>query len=346
MSSDIQMTGWGSVSPAGWSVLDLYDAVRKNEPLPVTTACRFEGAMKRNFRKVPALSVVPDYMKHARLRRSAPATRFAIHAAVEALGPEKFALAQSGALSLGVIFCTMSGCVQFSRRFYAEVLENPMLASPILFPETVYNAPSSHLSALLASTEINYTLVGDSAQFVRGIEIAHQWMEDDLVQACLVVAAEELDWVSDEAWMLFHRQGAAAEGAAAVLLERREGLNIKHFTGTQTYGNRVSRQEAVQRVKAELLAHSSSQAALCDGLGAGRNADCAEAAAWLDWQGGRCSVRPILGEGFGITSGWQTVMACELLHRGEAPEAIVNAIGLSQQAVGMVVGTKGLRFKV
>lgn len=340
MSSGIHITGWGSVSPAGWSASELYEVVEKNMPLPMTTEIRSEGAMKRNFRKVPALSVVPDYMRHARLRRSAPATRFAIHAAVEALGPEKFALAQSGALPVGVIFCTMSGCVQFSRRFYAEVLENPLLASPILFPETVYNAPSSHLSALLASTEINYTLVGDTAQFVRGIEIARQWIEDDLVQACLVVTAEELDWVSDEAWMLFHRKGAAAEGAAAVLLEKKAGLDIKHLTETQTYGNRVSRLKAVQRVKAELLDHASPQASLCDGLGAGKGTDRAEFAAWLDWQNARCSVRPILGEGFGITSGWQTVMACELLQRGASEEVIVNAVGLSQQAVGMVLGKK------
>lgn len=338
MSSDIHITGWGSVSPAGWSVSELYGTVEKKMPVPMTTECRSEGAMKRNFRKVPALSVLPDYMKHARLRRSAPATRFAIHAAVEALGPEKFALARSGALPLGVIFCTMSGCVQFSRRFYAEVLENPLLASPILFPETVYNAPSSHLSALLCSTEINYTLVGDTAQFVRGVEIARQWMEDDLVQACLVVAAEELDWISDEAWMLFHRRGAAAEGAAAVLLEKKAGIEIKHITEARTYGNRMSRQEAAQRVKAELLAHASPQASLCDGLGAGKGTDRAEHSAWQDWRGERCSVREFLGEGFGVTSGWQTVMACEMLSRRATEEVIINAIGLSQQAVGMVVG--------
>lgn len=338
MSSDIHITGWGAVSPAGWSTAELYGAVEKNVPLPMITECRCEGALKRNFRKVPALGVVPDYMKHARLRRSAPVTRFAIHAAVEALGAEKFALAQSGAFRLGVIFCTMSGCVQFSRRFYAEVLENPMLASPILFPETVYNAPSSHLSALLSSSEINYTLVGDAAQFVRGIGLARQWIEDGLVQACVVVAAEELDWVSDEAWMLFHQQGAA-EGAAAVLLENggRDGVNIKHITETQTYGNQLNRKDAVQRVKAELLSHASTQASLCDGLGAGKRMDQAEVSAWQDWKGNRCSVRSIFGEGFGITSGWQTVMACEMIHRDASQEAIVSAMGLSQQAVGMVV---------
>lgn len=338
MSSDIHITGWGSVSPAGWSASDLYEAVKKKVPLPMVTECRSEGAMKRNIRKVPAPGVVPDYMKHARLRRSSVAARFAIHAAVEALGPERFDLARSGALPLGVIFCTMSGCVQFSRRFYAEALENPLLASPILFPETVYNAPSSHLSALLNSPEINYTLVGDTAQFVRGIEMACQWMEDNLVQACLVVTAEELDWISDEAWMLFHRQGAAAEGAAAVLLERKAGLNITHITETQTYGNRLSRQEAAQRVKAELLAHAGMEAVLCDGLGAGKRIDGAEYSTWLDWQGARCSVLPVLGEGFGVTSGWQTVMACELLNHGAGNEILINAVGLGQQAVGMVVG--------
>ena len=46
-----------------------------------------------------------------------------------------------------------------------------------------------------------------------------------------------------------------------------------------------------------------------------------------------------LGDGFGVSAGWQSVLACELLHRGAASRAAVSAIGCSQQAIGAVFAT-------
>ncbi|MEZ0276493.1 MAG: beta-ketoacyl synthase chain length factor, partial [Roseimicrobium sp.] len=227
MSGGIHITGWGVVSPAGWGTAAFYDAVQAGSPLPFSTTKRTENAPECRTRKVPALSPVPDWMKHNRMRRTTAAARHAVGAAMEALGPERLAAAQSGAWKTGVIFCTTNGCVQFSRRFFAEALANPALASPILFPETVYNAPASHIAALAGSPEINCTLVGDSSQFLRGMDMAAQWLEDDEVDAVLVVAAEELDWLTDEALLVFDKDGATAEGAAAVLMEKGQGPREK-----------------------------------------------------------------------------------------------------------------------
>ncbi len=336
------ITGWGAVSPAGWSAGALIEAVQGKSPLPCKTEQR-EDAPARRIRPVPQLTDIPAWMKQPRFRRTTAVARHAVHAAVEALGVERLALVQSGALRVGVIFCSMNGCVQFSRRFFAEVRENPMFASPILFPETVYNAPSSHLAALLGSSEINYTLVGDSAQFIRGMELAAQWLEDGLVDGCLVVAAEELDWVSDEALMLFGKTTVAAEGAAAVFIERDLGggnlrkVRLERVTQAWTYGNGMPREKAALLIKDELKSDEMKGALLCDGLGSGSRADRAEVQAWRDWEGPRVSVREVVGEGFSATSGWQTVVACEALQTGPCDTAIINAVGLSEQAVGAVL---------
>ena len=42
--------------------------------------------------------------------------------------------------------------IRYSERFFGEVLENPATASPMLFPETVMNAPASHMAAYLGCT--------------------------------------------------------------------------------------------------------------------------------------------------------------------------------------------------
>jgi 3-oxoacyl-[acyl-carrier-protein] synthase II len=337
------LTGWGAVSSAGWSARAMHEAIVAGDDLPYVTERRNESAPERRLRKVPALTTAPEWMKHPRMRRTTMVARYAVHAAIEALGTERLALVQSGALRLGIVFCTMNGCVQFSRRFFAEVLENPAFASPILFPETVYNAPASHLSALLGSTGINYTLVGDSAQFVRGMELATQWLEDALVDACLIIGAEELDWVSDEAMILFGKNNVVTEGAAAVLLERgpragKQAITLQGLAPVLTYGNRLARACAAREVQSDLQKSALPKAVLFDGLGSGLRADTAESAAWNSWHGERVSVRNVLGEGFAVTAGWQTVAACERLAAGSAPQAIISAVGNTEQATGMVLG--------
>ena len=337
------VTGWGAVSPAGWSAGALREAVAANAELPVKTERRCEGAPERRIRPVPPHAALPDWMKQPRFRRITTIARHAVHAAVEAIGEARLAAVRSGEWRVGVVFCSMNGCVQFSRRFYAEVQDNPSLASPILFPETVYNAPSSHIAAMLGSREINYTLVGDSSQFVSGLALGAQWIEDGIVDACLVVAAEELDWLTDEALTLFGKQRVVAEGAAAVLLEPRTQNNdgeplLQRVTRAWTYGARTSRINAARIMRRELAPQAAADAMVFDGLGASARVDHAERDAWRLWGGERVSVSRVLGEGFAVTSGWQTIAALEWLREGKARQALVSAVGLNQQAIGAAFG--------
>ncbi|OAI57818.1 hypothetical protein AYO49_01765 [Verrucomicrobiaceae bacterium SCGC AG-212-N21] len=338
------VTGWGAVSPAGWNAAALCESTTSGVGLATKSESRCSGAPARQFRPVPPHSAPPDWMKQPRFRRNTAVARFAVHAAVEALGESKLAQVQSGEWRIGIIFCTMNGCVQFSRRFFTEVLDNPALASPIFFPETVYNAPSSHIAAILGAHDINYTLVGDSAQFIAGLALAEQWLTDGVVEACLVVAAEELDWLSDEAIMLFGKRRVAAEGAAAVLLEPRTQNNdtmpvLQHVTRTRTFGARLSRTQAAREVAQELeLLSEFKGAVLFDGLGVGKHVDEPEEEAWWTWNQERVSVRRVLGEGLAATSGWQVVAALEWLRTGLATQSLVSAVGLSQQAAGAAFG--------
>lgn len=349
MSSGIHITGWGAVSPAGWGAAPFYEAIKAGTPLPFTTNRRNAEAPEYRTRKVPALTPVPDWMKHNRMRRTTAAARHALGAAIEAMGPERLTAAQRGEWKAGIVFCTTNGCVQFSRRFFAEALSDPALASPILFPETVYNAPASHIAALAGSPEMNCTLVGDSSQFLRGMDLGAQWLEDGEVDAVLVVAAEELDWLTDEALLFFDRDGVTAEGAAAVVMEKDHGSKFKGqpevallgLTEAWTYGTGLGLTEAAARMQKEVAAlftGDESQVLLFNGLGAAPRADAAEHAAWKDWRGKELRIRPVVGEAYGCIAGWQTVAACESIARGVTSQAVISAVGLTEQAVGAVLG--------
>ena len=330
MNADLLLTGWGAVSPAGWSATALAEAVLSATALPVTREKRHDDAREMACQRVPAPAASPPWLRHARLRRTSPITRFAVSAALEALGTET---AQDRAL--GIVFAVQNGGVNFSRRFYAEVLENPSLASPILFPETVFNAPSSHLASLLGAPLLNNTLVSDAGGFLVALDMAAQWLNEGRVSDCLVIAAEEFDWLSAEALALYPGAQVASEGAAALWLRRGEAsaddVVLAQITNAQTHTNALPRAAAVQAMRAELAAPTS--AALVSAASGSVPWDRPHEEAFADWQGARHLLQPRLGHSFSVLAGWQCVLGCELLRRGLAEDVVLPADTGATQSV-------------
>jgi hypothetical protein len=274
-------------------------------------------------------------MAHARLRRTSPITQYAVAASLEALGSEALPLSD-GASRLGIVFCVMAGCVNYSRRFYDEVLKDPTTASPLVFPETVFNAPASHLASLLGTTQVNYTLVGDPGTYLQGLALAADWLGEGRVDGCLVIGAEELDWLVTEAASLFNREAVVSEGAGALYLRRepggQTGIELHAVTSPQPFTRRQTRAEAARRARLELNGIEPS-GLLCDGLQAAPRLDHDEAAAWLDWPGPRISLKKICGEGFMAAAAWQCVTAVDALAQGASSTATVSVVGCNQQAI-------------
>ncbi len=215
--SRVFVRGIGAVSPAGWGVAALRECLAAGEPLAVQTLDRPLWPQPLPYRTVPALKPLPDFFNHPRFRRTSPISQYAMAAAGEALGADA-ARVRAGELQLGVVFCVMAGCVNYSRRFYDEVLGNPATASPLVFPETVFNAPASHIAALLGAGGINYTLVGDQGTYLQAIALAADWLASRRVEACLVLAAEEVDWMMVDAFHMFNRATVVSAGAGALYL--------------------------------------------------------------------------------------------------------------------------------
>lgn len=330
----IAIQGTGAVSPAGWSTADLCDAVKTGTDIPAT---RLEATgLERHWmvRRVPAASSVQSWLRHPRLRRASPISRFATAAALEALGGTA-ALVKSGELRLGVVYCVMAGCVNYSGRFYREVITNPSMASPLIFPETVFNAPASHLAALLESPAINYTLVSDDSGFFQGLAIAAGWLSQNRVDGCLVVAAEECDWLTSEAMRLFERRAVLAEGAGAVYLQRADrGVVLEAVTDPHVFAKGASRSNCLQTVENELASFGSADVIFDSATretvkrpnGAELRADALTE---------RISLRNITGNGFAAASAWQMILAASRLADGGSASAVVSVTGCNHAAIGV-----------
>jgi len=282
----------------------------------------------------------PEFLTHPRLRRAGSVAQHTVAAALEALGDDRRCL-QSGSIRLGVVVCLMAGCVNYSRRFCEEMFKDPALASPLIFPETVFNAPASHLAAYLGSSGINYTLVGDEGMFVQGLALAAEWLLYGVADGCVVVGGEELDWIVADAMQLFQRQAIHGSGAGAVYLKKAPEAEVKlafvtdSFSFTTSSGRlAAAHQMRDQFLTAQIQSDGDIRELLCLGTQKHERGDMAELAAWEDWPGPRLAPKEILGEGFAASAAWQCVAACDALRRGEFSAANISAVGVNQQVIG------------
>lgn len=324
--------GSGVVSPAGWGVVAFQSAIASRAPTAVTEIAR-PGWIDRKLRvrQVPPASPRPTFLANPRLRRTSVISHYLVAASLEALGGDA-AKVTSGEINLGVVVTMMSGCVNYSRRFYDETLRNPATASPLVFPETVFNAPSSHLAALLGATGINYTLVGDPGTFAQGLALAADWMASGLADAVLVVAAEENDWITSDAFRLYNKSALPSDGAGALYLRAAPSrVQLDRVTGSHLFTPGMRRVEVVRAMRSEFP--SNAEALLCDGLQGVPRLDGPEAEAWSDWRGERVSVKRVLGEGFVAAAAWQCVAAVQAIEQGRS-DANVSIVGTNQQAIG------------
>ncbi len=332
----IFVRGLGAVSPAGWGVTKLCAALDQGEPIPAHDIARPGWKNSLQVRDVPAPETRPVFFTHPRLRRASAITLHTVAAALEAMGDDVVRV-QSGALRLGIVACTLSGSVTYSRRFFEEVLREPTTASPLLFPETVFNAPASHLAAYLGANGPGYTLVGDDGTFLQGLAAAAEWLLNDQADGVVIVGAEEADWIVADAMRLFHRATIRGAGAGAIYLRRESSPTTRAelfavtdpFLFTQNQG----RAEAARKMRAQLPAGAPDELLCLGGHNLSRS-DVAEALAWWDWTSTRLAPKTILGEAFLASVAWQCVAACAALAAGRFSAANVSVVGANQQAVG------------
>ncbi|HXF09875.1 MAG TPA: beta-ketoacyl synthase N-terminal-like domain-containing protein [Desulfuromonadaceae bacterium] len=302
--------GVGAVSPAGWGVESLYEAWKKGVPLPAGQVARPGWEKPMAVRNLPPPPTRPAFLAHPRLRRATAIGQHTVAAALEAMGTDLEQI-QAGAIRPGIIVCVLSGAVNYSRRFYEETLRDPATASPLLFPETVFNSSASHLAAFLGVTAINYTLVGDDGTFLQGLALAADWLAEGRVDACVVVGAEENDWILSDALRLFQRDAIHAAGAGAIYLKKDSGTaELAAITDPVLLTQSETREAAVQKVRDQLPSAPASEWFLSD------------------------RVKLIFGEAFTASAAWQCVLACESIRRKEMSAANVSVSGTNQQAIG------------
>jgi len=239
MSFSIQ--GIGAATPLGPTGLETWSGLCRGQQAPRT---RFTNSLAdRSYFvcRVPG-KFVADAARQPRLRRSGTISLLGAAAGFDAFADAGLKPDSGLSARMAVVFAICSGGVNYTRRFYHEIVtQGANSASPLLFPETVYNAAASHLAALLGIDGQSYTLVGDSSVGLGAIHFATELLTiQPQLDRCLVVGTEEADWLLADAfasWRIatnrdqfevYGRSGGTifGEGAAAVLIGRTGPLAI------------------------------------------------------------------------------------------------------------------------
>ena len=361
---NLRIAGMGWVTPLGSGVEEVWNRLVKGETAVAESISSPLGKDYHVFR-VPAAATA-QAPAHPRLRRSSAISRFAAVAGLAALADANVILDEKRGARTALIFAVSNGGVIYTKRFYHDIVESgAQAASPLLFPETVFNAPASHLAAILGINGATYTVVGDGAVGTLALKMAEDLMAGSALDYCLVVGAEEADWLLCDAyhkWRLLRdsppiepfqkpaRGMIVSEGAGAILLGHAGPIQIETIAPGTSFRKQREAAACVEKVFAELcptppdlVAASANGTFIDEAERAAISVHCPEARVY--------AVKGALGDSIGASSLWQTICAAQALVTQRAPSvseseatlssAVVSTCGLNQQVAGLRLAFSG-----
>jgi len=329
----LAIAGMGWVTPLGNGVDAVWEQLLHGHEASAEKMSEQFGNRSYSAFRVPE-SALGKLAPHPRLRRASAISRFAAAAGLEALQDAGVTLGSQNGNRIALVFAISNGGVIYTKRFYRDIVETgAQSARPLLFPETVFNAPASHLAAILGITGSTYTLVGDSAVGLLAIRMAEDLMANDALDYCLVVGAEEVDWLLCDAyhkWRLLRleppvepfnktaRGMILSEGAGAILLSRTGSIIIAQIDAGTYYRKRTETEEILSRILSNLtqdevdLVISSANGTFID------QAECRALRRILP-DAIVYAAKPAIGESVGAAGLWQVILGARALGRGELP---------------------------
>jgi hypothetical protein len=314
MNFPLAVVGRGAVTPAGIGL----EALRAGRPERVLLSsvrnAKLAWPVLRVSANAPELA---RWQREPRLRRASPLSLFLIEAAAQALGTAT----EDERAQTGLLVALSAGCLVYTHRFFEGVLaQGRKMASPALFPETVFNSPGSHVAATLRLNGAASVLLGDETAWLAALRMAAVWLKQGRVRQVLIVGGEEFDPLMLDAYRSARwlgRPGMAGargfmpgEGAAALLLRAAGPGDAPMIDGVRDgflHRGGDSAARAAEKLFAGIEAGKTIwRTAAHNRMGALEEKMCAgrPGAAAVD-------PGPYLGEAFTASAGWQVLRALE-----------------------------------
>lgn len=331
---NLGVLSYGVVCPGGFGA----DALEKKWTLAKAST----ASGKRSYSVSLSDATLPEFKEWSRaprMRRSSQISYFLMEAAQQALSK----VSKINLSRVGVVASFFLGCVDYSVRFYRQINnDGRRFASPILFPETVFNSPISHVVSTLGLGGPVYSQIGDKASWATAIRTAQCWLVNKTADHVLVIAAEEFDPHEMDAFEAigWFRKGSMipSSGSGALLLTAPNSSLVQ--CAKLTDGNVFfSRKDAPHAARRGLSALAS---------------DCPVLSCATSWTQeleqeiiapNRLLHQPNPGvEAFTVSAAWDTIRAVRHLEGCDGlSEIIVPYWGLTQQFSAAHLSTESVR---
>jgi len=198
-----------------------------------------------------------DFMPPLKYRRMSRVSRLAVAASIEAIKDAALAVSPQSAPSIGVVLGTGYGSTAQTDEFFMGLLkEGPEGANPILFPDTVPNAPASQISIHHGLQGPNTTFSHNEVSGEQALAYAFRLLQEGRAEAMLAGSVDELSFVLFHSFAVLRalsprdrreegmgpfdrrRNGRVlGEGAAVFVLEKESRARER---GAGNYGSLVS----------------------------------------------------------------------------------------------------------
>ncbi len=160
MNDPICITGIGVISPIGIGKEEFRASLKAGRS-GIEEIKIFDTHFSRSKKGGIVRSFYPkDFIPAGKIRRLDRASQFAIAASKMALADAQFSVTQENSSRVGIVlgsgFCGLSSSEAFHR---GQILKGFLDLNPMLFPNTVPNAATSHASIELGIRGVNSTLV-------------------------------------------------------------------------------------------------------------------------------------------------------------------------------------------
>jgi len=189
----ICITGIGVVSSIGIGKEEFLSSLRDGRS-GIEEIKTFDTHFSRSKKAGMVQSFHPkDFIPAAKIRRLDRASQFAIAASKLALADARFSVTQENGSRIGIVlgsgFCGLSSSEEFHR---GQVLRGFLDLNPMLFPNTVPNAASSHVSIELGIRGVNCTMVQSFCTAEAAILFACDQLRKRKVDLILTGGVDEL----------------------------------------------------------------------------------------------------------------------------------------------------------
>lgn len=366
------ITGMGAVSPCGLGAEVVWSALEKGERRGTVLEQAGPDGQPVQCLKVGAWQPA-DLLGKRGLQYLRSGTQFLLGASMLALQDAASAGEEAHPDELGIVVgSNLAGLQSIADYDYTALKEGPHYVSPMEAPNTLANAPASHLAIRLQARALNTTISTGQCAGLDALGYTVRALRKGRARRIVVGAVEELSsaalWVyrnsqvlpaerSEDAGRPFSEQSTGwlpGEGAAVVVVEREADALAR---GTRPLAELVSwssgfapstalekRASILQRTAQQALAAADLTPENVDVVVSGasglRSQDQVEALALRELltNNTRVSVTAIkgtLGEAYGASGLFQALAAASILHRGIVPPTLGGA---EQQGIPPVAG--------